>query len=37
LCNRAREGCRSLLNEGLQIARIIAAIVINTKNNEDSV
>jgi four helix bundle protein len=39
VCQRTAIGdpalCRSLLDEGLQIARIIAAIVINTKNNDD--
>ena len=39
VCQRTRVGdqrlCDSLLNEGLQIARIIAKIVINTKNNTE--
>jgi len=39
VCQRTGIGdqslCKSLLDEGLQIARIIAAIVINTKNNSD--
>jgi four helix bundle protein len=39
VCQRTRVGdqrlCDSLLNEGLQIARIIAKIVINTKNNAE--
>ena len=38
VCQRTRLGdqpvCDSLLNEGLQIARIIASIIINTKNND---
>jgi four helix bundle protein len=37
VCQRSRLGnatlCKELLDEGLQIARIIAAIVINTKRN----
>jgi four helix bundle protein len=40
VCRRTRLGdqalCEPLLCEGLQIARIIAAIIINTKNNDDS-
>ena len=39
VCRRTRLGdqalCESLLFEGLQIARIIAAIIINTKKNDD--
>ena len=39
VCQRTGVGnqslCSSLLGEGLQIARIIAAIIINTKNNSD--
>lgn len=39
VCQRTGIGdqslCRSLLGEGLQIARIIATIVINTKNSTD--
>jgi hypothetical protein len=31
----AKLPCSSLLDEGLQIARIIATIIINTKNNND--
>ena len=38
VCQRTRLGnpvlCETLLHEGLQIARIIAAIVIKTKNND---
>jgi four helix bundle protein len=38
VCQRTRLGdqtvCAALLGEGLQIARIIAAIVINTKDND---
>jgi hypothetical protein len=33
--SRDQSLCRSLLGEGLQIARIIAAIIVNTKNNSD--
>lgn len=39
VCQRTGVGdqslCKSLLDEGLQITRIIAAIVINTKNKDD--
>ena len=39
VCQRTAVGdralCRSLLDEGLQIARMIAAIIINTKNNNE--
>jgi len=39
VCQRTGVGepslCSSLLDEGLQIARIIATIIINTKNNND--
>jgi four helix bundle protein len=38
VCQKTRLGnqdlCEPLLHEGLQIARIIAAIIINTKNND---
>jgi hypothetical protein len=41
VCQRTGIGdhspCSSLLSEGLQIARIIAAIIINTKNNDDNI
>jgi hypothetical protein len=41
VCQRTGVGdqslCKSLLDEGLQIARIIAAIIINTKNNDDNI
>ena len=39
VCRRTRLGdqaiCEALLDESLQIARIVAAIIINTKNNND--
>ena len=39
VCQRTRLGdqalCGTLLDEGLQIARIIAAIIINSKNSND--